>query len=96
MIRHIAMLGWTEDITPERIDSIEEALKEMPKIMPFIRNYELRRDLGINSSHHFVVIADFDSVDDYRAYAANPQHQAVIDELITPATASTARVQVAI
>ncbi|MFP5333443.1 MAG: Dabb family protein [Acidimicrobiia bacterium] len=96
MIRHIAMLGWTDDITSQRIDAIEEALRKMPTIMPFIRNYELHRDLGINSSHDFVVIAEFDSADDYHVYAGNPQHQAVIDELIKPVMASIARVQVAI
>lgn len=90
------MLAWTDEVTPERIDAIEEALQPMPQLMPFIRRYEIKRDLGINSSHDFVVIAEFDSVDDYRAYAANPEHQAVIDTLIKPVMASIARVQVAV
>lgn len=96
MIRHIAMLAWTDEATPERIDAIEEALLPMPQVMPFIRRYEIKRDLGINSSHDFVVIAEFDSAGDYQAYAANPEHQAVIDELIKPVMASIARVQIAI
>lgn len=96
MIRHIAMLAWTEDITPDRLEAIETELRRMPAVMPFIRNYVLARDLDMNSSHDFVVIADFDSADDYRAYASNPDHQAVIDELIKPVMASIARVQVTI
>lgn len=96
MIRHIAMLAWTDEVTPEQIDAIEQALRPMPEVMPFIRNYELKRDLEINSSHDFVVIAEFDSEGDYRAYAANPEHQAVIDSLIKPVMASIARVQIAI
>lgn len=96
MIRHIAMLSWTDETTPEQVDAIDEALRSMPQVMPFIRRYELERDLGINSNHDFVVIADFDTVEDYQSYAANPEHQAVTDTLIKPALASIARVQIAI
>lgn len=96
MIRHIAMLAWTEEISLDRLEAIEAALERMPTVMPFIRSYELHRDLEINSSHDFVVIAEFDSVADYEAYASNAEHQAVIDELIKPVMAGIARVQVSI
>ena len=96
MIRHIAMLRWKDGTTDATVDAIEEALRPMPEIMPFIAGYELGRDLGLNSSHHFVVIADFTSEDDYRAYAAQPEHKDVIDRLIAPVLDSIARVQVAL
>ena len=94
MIRHIAMLRWKQETTEAQVDEIESALRPMPDVMPFIRRYELRRDLGINSSHHFVVMADFDSADEYREYASNSDHQQVIDTLIAPALESIARVQI--
>jgi quinol monooxygenase YgiN len=94
VIRHIAMLRWKQGTTDAQVDEIEAALRPMPEVMRFIRRYELHRDLGINSSHHFVVMADFRSADEYREYASNPEHQQVIDTLIAPALESIARVQI--
>ncbi len=38
-------------------------------------------------------MADFDSEDDYRRYAENPDHQAVIKDHIRPILSEMARVQ---
>lgn len=62
----------------------------------FIRRYEMGRDLGISGSHDFAIVADFDNEADYRAYAENRDHQAVLTNLLGPVVASKARVQYAV
>ncbi len=93
MMRHIALLQWRQGTSDAQIAAAEKALTRMPEVMPFIRRYDIGRDLGVNGSHHFAVVADFDSVDDYRAYADNDEHRRVIAELIAPMMESIARVQ---
>ncbi len=61
--------------------------------MPFIRRYELGADLGLTGSHDFAIVADFDSIEDYRTYADHPDHKAVSATFIAPILDSMARVQ---
>ena len=93
MIRHVVLLAWKDGTTPDQIASIDAALARMPEVMPFIRRYEIGRDLGINGSHDFAIVADFDNETDYRTYAEHPDHQAVLTELLAPVVESKARVQ---
>jgi hypothetical protein len=93
MMRHVVLLRWKEGTTEAEITAVEEALQRMPTVMPFIRRYELGRDLGINSSHDFALIADFDSVEDYRTYAGQGDHARVVSEVIAPILDSMSRVQ---
>ena len=93
MMRHVVLLRWKEGTTEAEIAAVEEALRRMPTVMPFIRRYEMGRDLGVNGSHNFALIADFDSVEDYRTYAGQEDHARVISEVIAPVLDSMARVQ---
>lgn len=93
MIRHIVFLKWLPGTDDERVDEVEAALRTMPEVMPFIRRYEMGRDLALNGSHDFAVVADFDTVDDYLTYADQPDHKKVIVELVGPILESSARVQ---
>ena len=96
MIRHVVLLTWKDGTTPHQISAIETALARMPEVMPFIRRYEMGRDLGISGSHDFAIVADFDNEADYRAYAEHPEHQVVLTDLLGPAVDSKARVQYAV
>lgn len=93
MIRHVVLLKWKPATTDEQIRAVEDNLGRMPGLMPFIRRYELGRDLGVIGSHDFAIVADFDTIDDYRDYAEQPDHLAVTRELIGPILESIARVQ---
>lgn len=93
MIRHVALLKWKDGTTETQIDEIQTGLRRMPEVMPFLRRYELGPDLGLTGSHDLAVVADFDSVEYYLAYADNPEHRALIADLIAPALESISRVQ---
>lgn len=96
MIRHVVLLAWKDRTTPDQIAAVEKALARMPEIMPFIRRYEMGRDLGISGSHDFAIVADFDHEADYCAYAEHPEHQAVLTNVLGPVVESKARVQYAV
>lgn len=93
MIRHVVLLAWKDGTTAGQISAVENALAQMPEVMPFIRRYEMGRDLGISGSHDFAIVADFDNEADYRAYAEHPDHQAVLTDVLGPVVESKARVQ---
>jgi hypothetical protein len=94
MIRHIAMLQWKDGTTTAQVDAVEQALRRMPDVMPFIRRYELGRDLGVNGSHDFVVTAEFDSIEDYQTYSEQADHREVLSSHIAPILADLARIQI--
>lgn len=93
MIRHVVLMKWKPGVTESEVNAIEEGLGRMPDVMPFIRRYEMGRDLAITGTHDFALVADFDTVDDYLTYADNADHKQVIVDLVGPAMESMARVQ---
>jgi hypothetical protein len=59
-----------------------------------IRDYRFGPDLGVNEGNaDFVVVADFDSLDDYLVYCDHPDHRAVVNETIRPLLADRTAVQ---
>lgn len=96
MIRHLVLMKWKPGTTDAQVAAIEEALARMPDVMPFIRRYEMGRDLAITGTHDFALVADFDKLDDYLSYADNADHKQVIVDLVGPAMESSARVQYAV
>jgi hypothetical protein len=94
MIRHIAMLRFHEGATPEAIDAITEALRGLPDAIPEIIGLTCGPDVGRGPTNlDYAVVADFASMEDYQAYAANPVHLDVIARHIAPILASVWRVQ---
>jgi hypothetical protein len=88
------MLTFVDGATPAQIAAVGDALATLPAAIPGIRDYRFGPDLGINADNcDYVVVADFDSVDDYVAYRDHPSHQRVIAEAIRPILASRATVQ---
>jgi hypothetical protein len=94
MFRHVVLFTWIEDATEEQKAEVAVQLATMPGVIPEIRDYQFGPDAGINSgNHHFAVVADFDSVEDYLVYRDHPTHRAIITDYITPILASRAAVQ---
>jgi hypothetical protein len=94
MFRHVVMLRWTSEATTAERLAVEAGLATLPALIPSIRNYEFGVDAGINDGNFdLVIVADFDDVDGYLAYRDNPDHRAVIRDLIEPILAARAAVQ---
>jgi hypothetical protein len=94
VIRHIALLTFTEETTDAEVRAIEDALSALPGRLPQLLAYTIGRDLGVNDGNAgFAVVADFATVDDYLAYRDDAEHRRIITELIAPALAARAGAQ---
>ena len=94
MFRHVVMMRWTEDTTPAHVSPVMEGLGGLPAAIAEIRDYRFGPDAGINEGNFdFVVVADFESVEDYLVYRDHPVHRALIAERIVPHLAERTAVQ---
>ena len=94
MIRHVVMFRWKPDTADEDVDSVVARLQTMPELIPEIREYRFGADLGINDANwDFVVVADFETADDYLTYRDDPRHRALVAEAIGPHLEERASVQ---
>jgi hypothetical protein len=94
MFRHVVMMRFTPESTPAQLAAMQARLLQLPGQIPEIRNYVIGDDARINDGNFdFVIVADFDNVDDYLVYRDHPDHQAVITESIRPLLAERVAVQ---
>jgi hypothetical protein len=88
------MFEWVEGVTPEQIAAVGEALFPLPAIIPEIRSFRFGADAGLaEGNFDYVVTADFDDVDGFRAYRDHPDHRMVARQVIGPILAARAAVQ---
>ena len=94
MFRHVVLLRWKPEATPEQRAAVERGLAALPGRIPEIRSYSIGTDAGVNEGNYdLVVVADFEDVDDYLVYRDHADHQAVIREHIAPILAERAAIQ---
>lgn len=94
MFRHVAMFRWIEGATPEQIAAVGEALFPLPAVIPEIRSFRFGPDAGLaEGNYDFVVTADFDDIDGFRAYRDHPDHRLVARQVIGPILDARAAVQ---
>lgn len=90
----MVMLSWVDGTTAEQQQTVLDGLRALPGQIPEIRSYMVGADAGVNEgNHHVVIVADFDSVDDYFVYRDHPVHRALIAEHISPVLGGRAAVQ---
>lgn len=93
MIRHCVMFTWKPEATDAEKAAIAAGLDAMAAL-PFMRSFVHGPDAGIvDGNWDYVVNAEFDDVDGYRAYADDAAHQALIADHIRPAISARAAVQ---
>jgi hypothetical protein len=95
MIRHVALFSFTDEATAEQKEELSRALAELPGAIAEIRDYRFGSDAGLDPERNleYAVVADFDSIEEYKAYAVHPAHQRVITDLLRPIIAQRAAVQ---
>ena len=85
MFRHVVTFRWNSESSPEHVAALEEALSELPGILPDLRRYAYGTDAGINEGNYdFAVVAEFDNSDGYLAYRDNDEHHRIIQTFIAP------------
>ena len=94
IFRHTLLMKFSADVTDDQVVAILDGLASLPTSMDYIRRYEFGTDLGkLDGAFDLAIVADFDSESDYRRYAEDPGHQAVIADRIRPVLEQLARVQ---
>ena len=94
MFRHVVVLRWIAEATPEQRAAVESGIAELPSLIPEIRSYVFGADAHVNEGNFdLAIVADFDDFDGYVVYRDHPDHVAVIAERIRPILAERAAVQ---
>jgi hypothetical protein len=94
MFRHVVMFRWVDGVDEAHVAEVARRLDELPTSIPVIRSYRHGVDALVNEGNFdYVVVADFDSADDYVTYRDHPEHAAFIAELIAGRVAERAAVQ---
>lgn len=94
MIRHVAMFTWTPEATTEQIGAFAAGLSAMPDKIDAIRRFEHGDDLNLGPGRaDYVLVAEFDTIEDYREYDGHPAHSEFVEGLVKPIAAGVARVQ---
>ncbi len=92
--RHVVMFKWEDHVDADHVDRVRSGLSALPTEIDVIRNYVHGSDVGVSEGNYdYVVVADFDNVNDFRTYRDHPQHVLLIEELIKGNVASRASVQ---
>jgi hypothetical protein len=78
MLRHIVMLTYREDATPEERAAVRTAVEGFAEI-PEVRGLVCGDNVGSGPNHHdFVMVADFDDMDAFRRYRDSAAHMAYV------------------
>jgi hypothetical protein len=92
--RHVVMFRWADHVGADHVDRVRDAFDALPAQVPQIRRYVHGADAGFaEGNFDYVVVADFDRVDDWRTYRDHPAHLLLIEELIKGHVAERAAVQ---
>ncbi len=92
--RHVVMFKWEDHVDEEHVELVRRGLSALPMEIDEIRNYVHGNDVGISEgTYDYVVVADFDDVDDFRTYRDHPRHLLLIEELIAGNIADRAAIQ---
>ena len=94
IFRHVVLFRWQPGTTPAQLEALERALALLPTQVPQIRAYRYGADAKETPGNFdFAIVADFDDVENWRAYVGHPAHQRLIAEYIRPLLAERAALQ---
>ena len=92
--RHVVMFKWADGVDPDHVQRLRDRLSALPSEIDEIRNYVHGSDVGVSEgTYDYVVVADFDNVNDFRAYREHPQHVLLVEELIAGKVTERASIQ---
>ena len=93
-VTHVALFTWKPGTTDEQIQALTDALSALPGLIADIRSYRLGSDAGVvEGNDSFAMVAEFDDLDAYERYAADPRHRQVIEQVLRPILATRHAVQ---
>jgi hypothetical protein len=95
MLRHIILLRWSPDTTPDQKKAAEAGFQALPGAIGEIRALACGADLGLAAgTYDYAAVLDFDDTAGWRAYQDHPAHRAFVDGVLKPVLAERAAVQI--
>jgi len=92
--RHVVLLQWDDDVPDDHVDQVRAGLDALPPQIPQIRTFLHGTDVGVSEGNYdYVVVADFDNVQDWRAFREHPAHVLFMEEHITGKLKGRAAIQ---
>jgi len=90
----VVLITLKDGISDAEVDAVLEGFASLPGAIPQIRSYDFGREAGLSPNDFGVVlIARFDSVEDFAAYREHPAHQDFRRDLLVPASADITSTQ---
>lgn len=94
MLRHVVLLTYVDDATPEQLDALLTGLGELPAQIEEIRSYQFGLDVCRSDGNaHLAIVANFDDFDAYQRYHVHPAHTELINTLSLPILKARSAVQ---
>ena len=94
MFRHVVMFSWNDTVDAAHVAAVAAQLDGLVAVIPEIKAYLHGPDAGLNPGNFdYVLVGEFDTVEDYLVYRDHPAHQAFIAGFIAGRVASRAAVQ---
>lgn len=79
--RHVAMYRWAAHVGPDHVDRVRTAFDELATLVPGVHVHG--SDVGVaEGTFDYLVVADFESVVDWRTYRDHPAHVLLEAELL--------------
>lgn len=89
------MFQFQAEATAAQRSAVKEGLKALKAKIPEIKALACNTDAGLaEGNFDFCACLDFDSVDGYKAYATNTEHQDLIRDTIKPILKARSAVQI--
>ena len=95
MIIHVVAFRWKPGIPDGHVASVKAQLMEFAASLPEVRSYRCGSDVGASdmANFDFAIVAEFDSVDDWRVYDKHPRHEEIRCGVVRPWIEARAAVQ---
>ena len=95
MIIHVVAFRWKPGIPADQVESVKSQLVEFASSLAEVRSYRCGSDVGASEMDNFdfAIVAEFDSVDDWRVYDSHPKHAEIRAGEVRPWIAERAAAQ---
>ena len=88
------MFRWADDVDPQHAAAVSAGLDSLPAQIDVIRSFRHGVDAGaVAGNYDYVLVAEFDSVEDFLTYRNHPVHQEFVAALIAAQAKDRAAVQ---
>jgi hypothetical protein len=81
MLRHIFVGPTLPGCTEKDLSDVVDTLRELPGLVPWIRDFSVEKTLDWSGNRAVVLIAEFDSQADWERYMHEPKHLALGDRI---------------